>query len=130
MGEILECSKRQQQSQLMKLRGEKKELTSKAASLSETYQDLRDNNERLSLRLEVVLAKIQDQQTVRSDSELKMQRSLVEVGRKMNDLDNRMTQIKAKEKYQLRQIRETEDKQRQSGGDKQRLSLSQKQLQS
>ena len=48
----------------------------------------------------------------------------------MNDLDNRMTQIKAKEKYQLRQIRETEDKQRQGGGEKQRLSLSQKQLQS
>ena len=59
-----------------------------------------------------------------------MQRALVEVGRKMNDLDNRMTQIKAKEKYQLRQIRETEDKQRQGGGEKQRLSLSQKQLQS
>ena len=30
--EILECNKRQQQSQLMRLRGEKKELTSKAAS--------------------------------------------------------------------------------------------------
>ena len=59
-----------------------------------------------------------------------MQRALVEVGRKMNDLDNRMTQIKAKEKYQLRQIRETEDKQQQGGGEKQRLSLSQKQLQS
>jgi len=131
--EILECSKRQQQSQLMKLRGEKKELTSKAASLSETYQDLRDDNERLSSRLETVLAKIQDQQTVRSDSELKMQRSLVEVGRKMNDLDNRMTQIKAKEKYQLRQIRESEDKARQghpaTAGNKQ-LALSHKQLQS
>ena len=73
---------------------------------------------------------MQDQQTVRSDSELKMQRTLVEVGRKMNDLDNRMTQIKAKEKYQLRQIRETEDKQRQGGGEKQRLALTQKQLQS
>ena len=76
------------------------------------------------------LTQVQDQQSVRSDSELKMQRALVEVGRKMNDLDNRMTQIKAKEKYQLRQIRETEDKQRQGGGEKQRLSLSQKQLQS
>ena len=39
------------------------------------------------------MSKIQDQQTVRSDSELKMQRALVEIGRKMNDLDNRMTQV-------------------------------------
>ena len=38
--EILESKKRQQQGQLIKLRGEKKELTSKAAALSETYQDL------------------------------------------------------------------------------------------
>ena len=94
-----------------------------------------DNNERLSSRLEAILAKIQDQQSVRSDSELKMQRALVEVGRKMNDLDNRMTQIKAKEKYQLRQIRESEDKARQghsssAEGTNKRLALSQKQLQS
>ena len=51
----------------------------------------------------------------------------------MNDLDNRMTQIKAKEKYQLRQIRESEDKARQghpaTAGNKQ-LALSHKQLQS
>ena len=56
--EILESKKRQQQSQLIKLRGEKKQLTSKAASLSETYQDLQDNNDRLSSRLEAVLAKV------------------------------------------------------------------------
>merc|ERR1711974_13437 len=133
--EILESKKRQQQGQLIKLRGEKKGLTSKAAALSETYQDLQDNNERLSSRLESILSKIQDQQTVRSDSELKMQQALVEIGRKMNDLDNRMTQIKTKEKYQLRQIRESEDTRLQGhdqsgleGGG--RLALSHKQLQS
>jgi len=133
--EILESKKRQQQGQLIKLRGEKKGLTSKAAALSETYQDLQDNNGRLSSRLESILSKIQDQQTVRSDSELKMQRALVEIGRKMNDLDNRMTQIKTKEKYQLRQIRESEDTRLQGqdqsgleGGG--RLALSHKQLQS
>ena len=42
--EILESKKRQQQSQLIKLRGEKRELTSKAAALSETYQDLQVKN--------------------------------------------------------------------------------------
>ena len=68
--EILESKKRQQQSQLIKLRGEKKQLTSKAASLSETYQDLQDNNDRLSSRLEAVLAKVRydDRMTKKSEN--------------------------------------------------------------
>ena len=67
--EILESKKRQQQSQLIKLRGEKKKLTSKAASLSETYQDLQDNNDRLSSRLEAVLAKVRHDDWMTTKSE-------------------------------------------------------------
>ena len=122
--EILESKKRKQQSSLIKLLETKKKLTSKAASLSEEYQDLQDNGENLSRRLESVLSKIQDQQTLRSDSELKMQRRLMEIGRRMNDLQNGMTQIKSKEKYQLRQIRENEAKA------EKKLTLGPKQLQS
>ena len=46
--EILESKKRQQQGQLIKLRGEKKELTSKAAALSETYQDLQVKSKKVN----------------------------------------------------------------------------------
>jgi hypothetical protein len=59
-----------------------------ATKLSETFDDLNVNNQKLSLRLDKALLKIQQQLPVRSDAELRMQRELQVVERKVKDLNN------------------------------------------
>ena len=59
-----------------------------ATKLSETYDDLTVNNQKLSSRLEKVLLKVQQQLPIRSDAELRMQRELIDVERKMKNLKN------------------------------------------
>ena len=59
-----------------------------ATKLSEAYDDLNVNNQKLSSRLDKVLLKIQQQLPVRSDAELRMQRELQDIERKVKDLNN------------------------------------------
>ena len=86
----LESRKKAQQSAINRLKHEKRGLMDRATKLSETYEDLNVNNQKLSLRLEKVLLNIQQQLPVRSDAELRMQRDLQDVERKMNNLSNGM----------------------------------------
>ena len=53
-----------------------------------TDDDLTVNNQKLSSRLEKVLLNVQQQLPVRSDAELRMQRELLDVERKMKNLKN------------------------------------------
>ena len=55
-------------------------------------------------RIELVLQKIQRLNPVDTDAELRMQRSLSDIERKLKDLKNGLEQVRQKEKYQLRQI--------------------------
>ena len=84
----LESRKKAQQSAINRLQHEKRGLMDRATKLSETYDDLNVNNQTLSSRLENALLKIQQQLPVRSDAELRMQRELQIVERKMKNLTN------------------------------------------
>ena len=46
---------------------------------------------------------------ITTDSEVRMQRQLQNVERKVKDLTNALEQIKAKERYQLRQIQQSQE---------------------
>ena len=142
----LKTRKEAQQTAINRLQHEKRGLMETATKLSETYDDLTVNNQKLSSRLEKVLLKVQQQLPVRSDAELRMQRELLDVERKMNNLKNgkffwsdilgsyfnqnlnspnsialhfknsicsfsAMEQIRTKEKYQVRQIKQEENNQ-------------------
>ena len=84
----LKSRKEAQQTAINRLQHEKRGLMETATKLSETYDDLTVNNQKLSSRLEKVLLKVQQQLPVRSDAELRMQRELVDVERKMKNLKN------------------------------------------
>ena len=77
-----------QQSAINRLQQEKRGLMETATKLSETYDDLTVSNQKLSSRLEMLLLKVQQQLPVRSDAELRMQRELLDVERKMKNLKN------------------------------------------
>ncbi len=125
--------KRSQQSALDTLNHQRHGLREKAADLSEAYEDLNDSGRRLQKRLEVreradarpcpksglwikrrmfysfqvVLQRVQAQVQGSSDAELRMTRGLQELSRRTKDLANALEQVRAKEKYQLRQVQET-----------------------
>ena len=84
----LKSRKEAQQSAINRLQHEKRGLMETATKLSETYDDLTVNNQKLSSRLEKVLLNVQQQLPVRSDAELRMQRELLDVERKMKNLKN------------------------------------------
>ena len=63
-------------------------MRDKAAELSEKHEDLRDTQDNLMLRIEAVLNSIQRRLPVASDSEIRMQRQLQGMERKMKDLVN------------------------------------------
>ena len=84
----LKSRKEAQQTAINRLQHEKRGLMETATKLSETYDDLTVNNQKLSSRLEKVLLKVQQQLPVRSDAELRMQRELIDVERKMKNLKN------------------------------------------
>ena len=63
-------------------------MRNKAAELSEKHEDLRDTQDNLMLRIESVLNSIQRRLPVASDSEIRMQRQLQGMERKMKDLVN------------------------------------------
>ena len=84
----LKTRKEAQQTAINRLQHEKRGLMETATKLSETYDDLTVNNQKLSSRLEKVLLKVQQQLPIRSDAELRMQRELLDVERKMNNLKN------------------------------------------
>ena len=67
---------------------ERFQLRDKAAELSEKHEDLRDTQDNLMLRIEAVLNSIQRRLPVASDSEIRMQRQLQGMERKMKDLVN------------------------------------------
>ncbi|TRY78269.1 hypothetical protein TCAL_10646 [Tigriopus californicus] len=96
--------KKSQMVSVQTLEHQKQGLRDKAADLSERYEDLKDSKENQTKRLEILLQRIQCQLPLNSDAELKMQRKLVDIERRMHDLRNSMEQIRSKEKYQLRQI--------------------------
>lgn len=101
--------KKQQKVSLQKLTEERFNLRDKAAQLSEKYEDLRDSEDNLISRIETVLNAIQRRLPVTSDSEVRMQRQLQSVERKVKDLTNALEQIKSKERYQMRQIKHSQD---------------------
>merc|ERR1739844_189450 len=101
----LEAKKTQQHLTLAKLTKERFQLRDNAAELSEKHEDLRDTQDNLMLRIEAVLNSIQRRLPVASDSEIRMQRQLQGMERKMKNLVNAHEQIKQKERYQLRQIK-------------------------
>ena len=78
----LRSRKEAQQSAINRLQHEKRGLMETATKLSETFDDLTVNNQKLSSRLENILLKIQQKLPVRSDAELRMQRELLDVERK------------------------------------------------
>merc|ERR1712226_309825 len=82
-----------------------------AMKLSETYDELIVDNLKIASRLENILFKIQQQlpDDLRSDAEIRMQRELLDVEKKMEDLKNAMEQIRTKEKYQMRHIKVVEE---------------------
>ena len=82
----LKSRKEAQQSSINRLQHEKRGLMETATKLSEAYDDLTVNNQKLSSRLEKVLLNVQQQLPVRSDAELRMQRELLDVERKMKNL--------------------------------------------
>ena len=55
-------------------------------------------------RIELVLQKIGRQNPIGTDAELRMQRRLQDIERRLKDRKNGMEQVRQKEKYQLRQI--------------------------
>ena len=84
----LQSRKNAQQSAINRLQHEKRGLMETATKLSETYDDLHVNNQKLSSRLDKVLLKLQQQLPIRTDAELRMQRELQDVERKVKDLNN------------------------------------------
>jgi len=105
----LEARKKQQHLSLVDLTQERFALRDKAAQLSEKYEDLRDNATNFNIRIEAVLSAIQRRLPVTTDSEVRMQRQLQGIERKVKDLTNALEQIKAKERYQLRQIQHSQE---------------------
>ena len=105
----LEARKKQQHLSLVNLTQERFALRDKAAQLSEKYEDLRDNAANFNIRIEAVLSAIQRRLPVTTDSEVRMQRQLQGIERKVKDLTNALEQIKAKERYQLRQIQHSQE---------------------
>ena len=59
----LRAQKQSQAASLNKLNSEKSHLRDRAADLSERYEDLQDNGQRLRTRIEIVLQKLQRQVT-------------------------------------------------------------------
>ena len=84
----LQSRKNAQQAAINRLQHEKRGLMETATKLSETYDDLHVNNQKLSSRLDKVLLKLQQQLPIRTDAELRMQRELQDVERKVKDLNN------------------------------------------
>ena len=112
----LRAQKQSQAASLERLSAEKCSLRERAADLSERYEDLQDNGQRLRARVELVLQKLQRQVPIGSDAELRMQRQLQELQRKTREMRSSMERIAAKEKYQMRQIDEENERRRGSGG--------------
>ncbi len=102
----LRAQKESQRSSLAAVAAEKSALRDKAADLSERYEDLRDSGAALTARLELVLQRLQSAVPIESDAELRMQRQLQDVQRRMKELRAAMERISAKEKYQMRQIKD------------------------
>lgn len=88
----LRVQKQSQQSSMSRLASERLQLRETAASIAERYEDLRDNGERLTGRIEIVLRKIQRQMPMSSDKEIRMQRELKDIERKTKDLQVRETE--------------------------------------
>ena len=84
----LETRKAQQHLSLSKLTEERFSLRDKAAQLSEKYEDIRDNQENQVSRIETILNVIQRRLPVASDAEIRMQRQLQSIERKVKDLAN------------------------------------------
>ena len=114
----LRSQKQSQAASLDKLNSEKTNLRDRAAVLSERYEDLQDNGQRLRTRIEIVLQKLQRQVPIGSDAELRMQRQLQDLERKTREMRSSMERIAAKERYQMRQIDEENQRRRSAAADK------------
>jgi nuclear pore complex protein Nup88 len=105
----LKARKSQQIKSVSNLTDERFCLRENAAQLSEKYEDLRDNQDNLVSRIEAVLHAIQRRLPVTSDSEVRMHRQLQNIEKKVKDLSNALEQIKAKERYQMKQIKHSQE---------------------
>ncbi|XP_040572808.1 nuclear pore complex protein Nup88 [Lepeophtheirus salmonis] len=104
----LKRQKDQQKEMLKKLDDDRIILKDNAGIIAEKYEDLKDNGNSLISRIEVVLQNIQKRLPISSDAELSMNKELVGVNKKMKELKLSLDQVKAKDKYQFKQIEKSQ----------------------
>ncbi|CAB4067545.1 NUP88 [Lepeophtheirus salmonis] len=104
----LKRQKDQQKEMLKKLDDDRIILKDNAGLIAEKYEDLKDNGNSLISRIEVVLQNIQKRLPISSDAELSMNKELVGVNKKMKELKLSLDQVKAKDKYQFKQIEKSQ----------------------
>lgn len=93
-----------QEAALCKLETDRNQLRLAAETLSERYEDVKDAGERLTRRVEKVLSSVQRRLPVASDAELSMARDLQQLERGLVERKGAVDQLRAKEKYQRRQL--------------------------
>uniref|UniRef100_H2YPL5 Nucleoporin Nup88 n=1 Tax=Ciona savignyi TaxID=51511 RepID=H2YPL5_CIOSA len=97
---LLSDLKLNQLDELHRLGDMKEVLTDNAEKIANDYEDCKERQESLMIRLEDVLKRTRDRDPVLSKSEVAMNKELRAMKEKLWQLDNRIKQLKIKQEYQ------------------------------
>lgn len=96
----LQMLKKYQQEQVVRMFGEKQELTEMAESLAEKYEDIKDKQDALMKRCERLLLTVSQKKEELSDSEKMYINELKEAQEKVERYAKAIEKVRRKEKYQ------------------------------
>lgn len=96
----LQMLKKYQQEQVVRLSGEKRELTEKAEALAEKYEDIKDKQDVLMKRCERLLLTVTQKKEELSDTEKMYVKELKEAEEKVERYGKAIEKVRRKQKYQ------------------------------
>lgn len=107
--ELINEQKQAQKDDIDNLRKIKYDLTESAGQIANDYEDMKERQEGLMIRISNIIKSSKLDDPVLSTAEVNMGKELRKISDQMRRLDNSIKQLKIKHEYQQKQITKTDD---------------------
>ncbi|XP_060704018.1 nucleoporin 88 isoform X1 [Hemiscyllium ocellatum] len=111
---LLESQKKKQMQDIVQCIGDKKVMREMAEVLADKFEDARDSQDDIMIRVKRILHSLNSKLPVLSDSEKDMKKELKCISEQLEDLGNSVKQVQRKSEYQQREIHEQESPRKKS----------------
>ncbi|GCC44861.1 hypothetical protein chiPu_0029157, partial [Chiloscyllium punctatum] len=111
---LLESQKKKQMQDIVQCIAVKKVMREMAEVLADKFEDARDSQDDIMIRVKRILHSLNSKLPVLSDSEKDMKKELKCISEQLEDLGNSVKQVQKKSEYQQREIHEQESPRKKS----------------